>query len=490
MSKNVIKNRQNLSYVLYLYHILWYYILILTKSTEKVGAFMEWVTLIAACLACVLAAAALIVVIKNKRQPADVEVKRDIIDELRTTRGELSAQVQNSSKNNFETLAELQRSVGQKQDVRISELSTSLIESQRALRQSVIEAMNLMNDRIKAFSEQNEQKLENIRKSTNESIKLMIEENSKKLDEMRNTVDEKLQKTLEERLQRSFSTVSEQLEKVYQGLGEMKTVAADVGDLKKVLSNVKTRGTLGEYQLGAILEQLLSPEQYDANVATIKGSSDRVEYAIRLPGDGEEFIYLPIDAKFPADAYQQLLDAKDKGDVEAADAAGKLLETRIRNNAKDIKSKYVSPPDTTDFGILFLPFEGLYAEVVQRGLVEVLQRESKIMIAGPTTMAALLNSLQMGFRTLAIKKHTSEVWNALAAVKSEFEKFGTVLKKTQERLDQARGELENLVGTRTRKIQLRLDAMTKLGTKDDAIDFERAVAMIEGEDSASTENNL
>ncbi|MBR5942409.1 MAG: DNA recombination protein RmuC, partial [Clostridia bacterium] len=268
--------------------------------------------------------------------------------------------------------------------------------------------MNLMNDRIKAFSEQNEQKLENIRKSTNESIKLMIEENSKKLDEMRNTVDEKLQKTLEERLQRSFSTVSEQLEKVYQGLGEMKTVAADVGDLKKVLSNVKTRGTLGEYQLGAILEQLLSPEQYDANVATIKGSSDRVEYAIRLPGDGEEFIYLPIDAKFPADAYQQLLDAKDKGDVEAADAAGKLLETRIRNNAKDIKSKYVSPPDTTDFGILFLPFEGLYAEVVQRGLVEVLQRESKIMIAGPTTMAALLNSLQMGFRTLAIKKHTSE----------------------------------------------------------------------------------
>ncbi|MBR5943086.1 MAG: DNA recombination protein RmuC [Clostridia bacterium] len=350
--------------------------------------------------------------------------------------------------------------------------------------------MNLMNDRIKAFSEQNEQKLENIRKSTNESIKLMIEENSKKLDEMRNTVDEKLQKTLEERLQRSFSSVSEQLEKVYQGLGEMKTVAADVGDLKKVLSNVKTRGTLGEYQLGAILEQLLSPEQYDANVATIKGSTERVEYAIRLPGDGEEFIYLPIDAKFPADAYQQLLDARDKGDVEAADAAGKLLETRIRNNAKDIKNKYVSPPGTTDFGILFLPFEGLYAEVVQRGLVEVLQRESKIMIAGPTTMAALLNSLQMGFRTLAIKKHTSEVWNALAAVKSEFEKFGTVLKKTQERLDQARGELENLVGTRTRKIQLRLDAMTKLGTKDDAIDFERAVAMIEGEDSASTENNL
>ncbi|MBO4216674.1 MAG: DNA recombination protein RmuC [Clostridia bacterium] len=443
---------------------------------------MELVTLIAACLACLLAAASLIVAVNGKKRSADPEIKRDIIDELRTTRTELSAQVQNSSKNNFETLAELQRTVGQKQDVRISELSTSLIESQRALRQSVIESLNLMNDRIKAFSEENEKKLESIRVSTAESIRLMIEENGKKLDQMRSTVDEKLQKTLEERLQRSFSAVSEQLEKVYKGLGEMKTVAADVGDLKKVLSNVKTRGTLGEYQLGAILEQVLSSEQYDANVATIKGSTERVEYAIRLPGDGEEIVYLPIDAKFPADVYQQLLDARERGDSEAAEAAGKLLETRIRKNAKDIKAKYVSPPDTTDFGILFLPFEGLYAEVVQRGLVEVLQRESKIMIAGPTTMAALLNSLQMGFRTLAIKKHTSEVWNALAAVKTEFEKFGTVLKKTQDRLDQAREELEALVGTRTRKIQMKLDAMTKLGEKDDSIGFERAVALIDGDD--------
>ena len=443
---------------------------------------MEIIILIAACLACVLSAAALIAVIRSRKQPADAEIKRDIIDELRTTRSELSLQLQNSSKNSFEALSELQRSVGAKQDVRINELSTSLIESQRALRQSVIEALNLMNDRIKAFSEQNETKLENIRKSTNESIKLMIDENGKKLDEMRNTVDEKLQKTLEERLQRSFASVSEQLEKVYQGLGEMKTVAADVGDLKKVLSNVKTRGTLGEYQLGAILEQVLSPEQYDADVATVKGSTERVEYAIRLPGDGDEFVYLPIDAKFPADAYQQLIEARERGDVEGTEAAGKQLEARIKSNAKDIKNKYVSPPFTTDFGILFLPFEGLYAEVVQRGLVEVLQRESKIMIAGPTTMAALLNSLQMGFRTLAIKKHTSEVWNALAAVKVEFEKFGAVLKKTQDRLDQARTELETLVGTRTRKIQLRLDAMTKLGGNDEALDFEHAVAIIEGDD--------
>ena len=440
------------------------------------------ITLIAACAACILAAGALIAALAGRRKGDNSELKRDIIDELRTTRTELTALTQTSSKNSFETIAELQRSVAEKQDVRITELSTHLTESQHALRQSVANSMSEMNERIRAFSEQNEKKLEGIRASTNESIRLMIEENGKKLDQMRNTVDEKLQTTLEKRLRESFSTVSDQLEKVYQGLGEMKSVAADVGDLKKVLSNVKTRGTLGEYQLGAILEQILSPDQYDANVATIKGSSERVEYAIRLPGDGDQFVYLPIDAKFPADIYQQLLDARDRGDAEAADAAGKLLETRIRSNAKDIKTKYVAPPDTTDFGILFLPFEGLYAEVVQRGLVEVLQRESKIMIAGPTTMAALLNSLQMGFRTLAIKKHTSEVWNALAAVKSEFEKFGSVLKKTQDRLDQARSELESLVGTRTRKIQLRLDAMTKLGGKDDALDFDRAVAIIEGDD--------
>ena len=440
------------------------------------------ITLAAACGAFVMSAAALIAVIAGRKKGDSSELRRDISDEIRAAKAELASQVQTSSKNSFDTLAQLQRSVGQNQDARIGELSKNIVESQRALRQTVTDALNIMNERIAVFSQQNEQKLEAIRKSTNDSIRLMMEENGKKLDEMRSTVDEKLQKTLEERLQRSFTTVSEQLEKVYQGLGEMKTVAADVGDLKKVLSNVKTRGTLGEYQLGAILEQVLSPEQYDANVATVKGSTDRVEYAIKLPGDGEEFIYLPIDAKFPADAYQQLLDAREKGDAAEIEAAGKLLETRMRNNAKDIKSKYVQPPYTTDFGILFLPFEGLYAEVVQRGLVEVLQRESKIMIAGPTTMAALLNSLQMGFRTLAIKKHTSEVWNALAAVKSEFEKFGTVLKKTQDRLDQARSELEALVGTRTRKIQLRLDAMTKLGSpEDDGIDFQSAVALIEGD---------
>lgn len=424
---------------------------------------------------------ALAIAVKNKNGGAN-DLKRDIIDELRTTRTEVNSQMQISFKNNFDMLNELQKSLGQKQDTRIAELSNSLNESQRALRQTLFDTLNSMSERLNTFSQSNERKLENIRNSMSESIRHMTEENEKKLEEIRVTVDEKLQKSLEDRLQRSFSAVSEQLERVYAGLGEMKTVAADVGDLKKVLSNVKTRGTLGEYQLGAILEQILSPEQYDANVVTVKGSNDRVEFAIKLPGEGEDScVYLPVDAKFPADAYQHLLDAREKGVPSEIDEAGKILERTIKANANYIKQKYVMPPYTTDFGILFLPFEGLYAEVVQRGLVEVLQRESKIMIAGPTTMAALLNSLQMGFRTLAIKKHTSEVWNALAAVKSEFEKFGTVLRKTQERLDQARSELENLVGTRTRKIQLRLNAMTKLGDSHEELGFENTVALIEGE---------
>lgn len=434
------------------------------------------------CATFVVSLIALIAALTGRKKTDNSELKRDVIDELRATKNELTTQLQSSAKNSFDVISELQRSVGQKQDVRIAELSEHLRESQNTLNKTVSEQLKRMNEQIALFSQQNEKKLENIRTSTSESIRVMTESNEKKLDQMRETVDEKLQKTLEERLQHSFSTVSEQLEKVYEGLGEMKTVAADVGDLKKVLSNVKTSGALGEYQLGGILEQVLSPEQYDVNVATIKGSAERVEYAIRLPGDGAETVYLPIDAKFPADAYRQLLAAREKGDPAEIEAAGKTLETRIKNSAKDIKTKYVQPPYTTDFGILFLPFEGLYAEVVQRGLVEVLQRESKIMIAGPTTMAALLNSLQMGFRTLAIKKHTSEVWSALTAVKGEFEKFGAVLGKTQDRLDQARDELEKLVGTRTRKIQLRLDAMTRLGEANKELGFDEAVDVIEGRD--------
>lgn len=319
-----------------------------------------------------------------------------------------------------------------------------------------------LNRQMEAMTMQNEQKLEQIRATMENRISAMQEDNAKKLEQMRATVDEKLQKTLDDRISQSFKLVSERLEQVYKGLGEMQTLASGVGDLKKVLSNVKTRGILGEIQLGAILEQILSPDQYEENIATKKGSGERVEFAIKLPGNEDEFVYLPIDAKFPADAYSKLVDAYDTGNQEEVDQAAKLLERSIKTFAKSIHDKYIEPPQTTDFGIMFLPFEGLYAEVVRRGMVETLQREYKINIAGPTTMAALLNSLQMGFKTLAIQKHSGEVWNVLGAVKTEFDKFGSVLSATQQRISQANEELDKLIGTRTRKIQSKLRNVVSL----------------------------
>ncbi|MDD2218445.1 MAG: DNA recombination protein RmuC, partial [Eubacteriales bacterium] len=292
-------------------------------------------------------------------------------------------------------------------------------------------------------------------------IKALTDENNKHIEEMRRTVDEKLQKTLEDRISQSFKVVSERLEQVYKGLGEMQTLASGVGDLKKVLSNVKTRGILGEIQLGAILEQMLAPGQYEENVA-IKQGRERVEFAVKLPGDDMGPVYLPIDAKFPADSYTKLLDAYDEVDKEGIKAAEKNLIQTIKSEAKDIRDKYISPPHSTDFAIMFLPVEGLYAEVVRLGLVEILQREYKVNIAGPTTMAALLNSLQMGFKTLAIQKHSSEVWNILGAVKTEFGKFGEILDATQKKITQANAELDKLVGTRTRSIQRKLQGVQGL----------------------------
>ncbi len=260
-----------------------------------------------------------------------------------------------------------------------------------------------LNTRFSHMAVENEQKLENIRIAMEKKIGQLNEDNQKQLEEMRRTVDEKLQKTLEERISKSFQLVSERLEQVYKGLGEMQNLAAGVGDLKKVLSNVKTRGILGEVQLGAILEQILTPEQYEENVRTKSTGSERVEFAVKLPGDDEGTVWLPIDAKFPGDAYAKLVDAYELGDPNAVEEAAKNLERIIKSEARDIHDKYIEPPYTTDFGIMFLPFEGLYAEVVRRGLLETLQRDYKVNIAGPTTMAALLNSLQMGFRTLAIQ---------------------------------------------------------------------------------------
>lgn len=323
-----------------------------------------------------------------------------------------------------------------------------------------------MENRLKTFSMENEQKLENIRSTVEKKLTYMQEDNNKQLENIRTTVDEKLQNTLENKLNKSFETVSKQLQQVYKGLGEMQNLAVGVGDLKKVLSNVKTRGILGEIQLSAILKEILSPEQYEENVVTKKGSRNVVEFAIKLPADDDSFVYLPIDSKFPGDTYAKLVDAMNSGNKEEIEICSKNLLRTIKSEAKDIHDKYISPPNTTEFAIMFLPFEGLYAEVVNRGMVEVLQREYKVNVAGPSTMGALLNSLQLGFKTLAVQKRSAEVWQILNDVKREFDTFADVLEKTQTRLNQANTELDKLVGVRTRKIQSQLSKVQKLEEKN------------------------
>lgn len=360
-------------------------------------------------------------------------------------------------------------------------LRQALADSQSALRQELSQTVqssvsslgNLLGTgqqraaeqserRFQTFEAGNEQKLEAIRETMERRLSQLQADNNEKLDQMRVVVDEKLQKTLESKMTQSFQLVSERLEQVYKGLGEMQTLATGVGDLKRVLSGVKTRGILGETQLGAILEEILSPEQYEKNVATRPRSAERVEYAVRLPGDDGVPVYLPIDSKFPGDAYSNLLDAYDSGSRERVDAAAGTLVAQIKKEARDIRDKYVSPPHTTEFAVMFLPFEGLYAEVVNRGLVEELQRSYRVNIAGPSTMAALLNSLQMGFRTLALQKRSNEVWKVLGAVRTEFDKFGATLERTQKRLDDAHRELDELVGVRTRQIQRRLSSVERI----------------------------
>lgn len=305
--------------------------------------------------------------------------------------------------------------------------------------------------------------------SLNEQQQLLVNHTEKRLEEIRITVEEKLQKTLNERISQSFRLVNEQLENVQKGLGEMQTLAQDVGGLKRVLSNVKTRGNIGEIQLSMLLEQLLAPEQYEANVKTKKGSDALVEFAVKLPrkDDLAQCVYLPIDAKFPKDMYEQLLDAYDTADPQQIETAGKNLETTIRKMAKDISDKYLDPPATTEFGIMFLPFEGIYAEVVRRSaLLEDLQRNYRVVVTGPTTLAAILNSLQMGFRTLAIQKYSGEVWKILGAVKKEFESMGGMLEKAKKHLETANGQIDNVLGVRTRAIQRRLKDVDTLSAED------------------------
>jgi len=405
-------------------------------------------------------AAALIMVLSLSRSLRDTKsqdkLRTEVANELRVTRQEISGFIQNSVSALGSRLLESQSQGFMAQNRQISSLNEQLTLRQASLEKSMSGQLQGMDERIMELNRRTEARLELMKGSMEKSLTSIQEDNSKKLEQMRQTVDEKLQNTLNERLNQSFAQVSERLEQVYKGLGEMQNLATGVGDLKKILSNVKTRGILGEIQLEAILEQILSPEQYEKNVITNPDSNDRVEFAVRLPGDGGHPVLLPIDAKFPVDAYVDLSDAYDKADSEQITQAGKQLEQRIKVFAKSIRDKYIAPPYTTDFAIMFLPVEGLYAEVVRRGMVEVLQRDYKIAIAGPTTMAALLNSFQMGFRTLAIQKRSGEVWALLGAVKTEFEKFAGVLDKAQTRLRQADKELDTLIGTRTRVIQRKL----------------------------------
>lgn len=364
---------------------------------------------------------------------------------LLLTRQGRTAQTQEEQSALLKTVEELLRESGKN--------DAAMQARQEALTRALESALSSMKSEQYAAAMQTEQKLEQLRRSMTDSLSRMQTASQQQLDGIRATVDEKLQETLDRKLSESFQQVSQRLEAVYKGLGEMQTLASGVGDLKKVLSNVKTRGMLGEIQLGAILEQILAPEQYAANVATKKGSQANVEYAVRLPGTEGQPVWLPVDAKFPLDAYQQLLDAYDTADPTLVESAKKALFQRVKGFARDVHTKYIDPPNTTDFAILFIPTEGLYAELIRGGMAETLQREYQVTLAGPTTMSALLNSLQMGFRTLAIQKRSGEVWKVLGAVKTEFDTFASVLENTKNRLNQANDELDKLVGVRTRKIQ-------------------------------------
>jgi len=367
---------------------------------------------------------------------ADVDrVERNLREEQRNGRGESQAAL-----TGFDTrLAQFT----ERTEVGLGALRQNLGDDARRSREEAAASLQRFGEslqgRLEKLNETTERRLGEVRLTLEGRLKELQADNTAKLEQMRQTVDEKLQATLETRLSESFRQVSERLEKVHQGLGEMQKLATGVGDLQRVLGNVKTRGIFGEVALAAILEQMLTTDQYETNVATRPGSNDRVEFAIRLPGSKglhDEPVWLPIDAKFPREDYERLLDAQERADGDAAAVAGAALERRIRDEAKSITGKYVSPPHTTDFAILFLPTEGLYAEVLRRpGLVEALQRDHRVVIAGPTTLSAILNSLRMGFRTLAIEKRSSEVWQVLGAVKNEFGNFATLLERTKKQLD-------------------------------------------------------
>ncbi len=409
-------------------------------------------------------------------------VGTEVQDAARATRGELAqsltlfqqtltaqsgdvTRTQNEQLDSFRVqLAAMQQSLADTLRSTTGTLAQGSLTAREAQDAALKRFGDALVEQLRALSDLNDRRLSEVRVTVEQKLTSLAADNERKLEQMRQTVDEKLHATLEQRLGESFKQVAERLEQVHRGLGEMQTLAQGVGDLKRVLTNVKSRGVFGEVQLAALLEQVFTPEQYATNVATVPGSGERVEFALKLPGRSDDGlpVWLPLDAKFPREDYERLLDAQDRADKEAADAAGRALEMRIRDEARTIAAKYLAPPHTTDFAILFLPTEGLYAELLRRpGLSEALQREHRVSLAGPTTLLAMLSSLQMGFRTLALEKRSSEVWKVLGAVKTEFGRFGEVLAKTRKKLEEATNTID-AASVRTRAIDRQLRVVEAL----------------------------
>ena len=414
----------------------------------------EWIVLALLALNLLLL---LFLALRSGRDPGAPTIERlerELRDELgrqgQTTRGDLGT---------FQQILLTQSGdVARTQNEQIDTFRTQLAATQQQTEAALRRFSETLTEQLRLLSDANERRLGEVRQAVDARLQALQDGNEKKLDQMRATVDEKLHATLELRLGESFKQVAERLEQVHRGLGEMQTLARDVGSLNRVLTNVKTRGVFGEVQLAALLEQVFTPEQYATNVATVPGSNQRVEFAIKLPGQRDDGapLWLPIDAKFPREDYDRLVDASARGDLGGMELAAKGIDAQLRIEARKIREKYVAPPHTTDFAILFLPTEGLYAEALRRpGLVEALQREQKVMLAGPTTLLATLTSLQMGFRTLSLEKRSAEVWEVLGAVKTEFGKFGAVLAKTKKKLEEATSTIDD-AGVRTRAMERRL----------------------------------
>ena len=414
---------------------------------------LEIVSIVLSAICLVACIGILFLLFKNKGSSGmSKEDKQQIIDSFNNNIDILSRAVEQTQRVSNEGIIQ-----------NIKTFQENLTGNHQSLEKRVLELIKQLDDRMQQMSKTQENKLEAIRQSNERQMKALQEDNNKQLDKMRETVDEKLSKTINERFEQSFKVLSEQLESVYKSLGEMQNIASDVGNLTKMLSNVKTTGIFGEIQLGAILEQLLAKEQYETNIITNPNSKDPVEFAVKLPGQAEgEFVYLPIDSKFPYTIYTDMQNAYENNNFELAKKKKEILVATIKNMAKDINTKYIYPPYTTDFAIMFLPIEGLYAEVVKAGLIEELQNKYKVMIAGPTTMSALLNSLQMGFKTLALQKKSSEVWKILGAVRTEFEKYNQIVEGINKRFEQVSKDFDTLIGVRTRQIAKKLKSVELL----------------------------